>query len=901
MIAATAGATWPKVLVLALVYMLLGRVALSLAVPPGYAMAIYPPAGVALAALLVGGCRLAPGVGLGSLLLNLWIGAQTGHGLTASACLLAVLIALGASMQAVCGSFLIRRWVGYPAALDTNGKILGFMLLGGPASCMISAGVGVASLRGLGLINLSSVVNNWLTWWVGDALGVLIVAPICLILFGQPASIWRSRRVNVLIPLLLTLAAVVVAFLFVRQWEQRAFQGEFRDRSQRIVDALQIRLDYHVEVQKSVVSLFAASNTVSRKQFIAFVAEPISNYPALQSIGWAPRVGAAERAAFEQSVRDEGYAGFTIREPGVGRQLVTAGPRKEYFPVDYFSPSIGNEQIIGLDLGAGAVRAQTLEGARDTGLPVASEPLKLLRGDGAKLATLLMAAVYAPNRNTSSQNEKRNALLGVVVSELRVGEVLDGMLSTVERADLRLRLADAAAPGLPFIDTLGAATDPASTRFMSSLAFAGRELVLTAIPTAAYINAHQSWTAWSALVGGLLFAGLLGMYLLLMSGRSFSVESLIAQRTSQLHDSEERLHAILDNAADGILTVDGNGEISMANRAAQSLLGYRDGELLHKTLDALFYDDEDHAILFKDYLHVEKNADGQLFKELSGRRPDGSALTVELAIAVLRHDEHAPFVPPDLVAAQFVVIIHDLTERKRADRLKGEFVSAVSHELRTPLTSICGSLGLLAGGVGGQLPEQSMKLIRLANDNAERLSGLINDILDFEKLEYGGMLFKLTPHNLLQLVRSVIDINDGFAQKFSIVLVLDPADCTLVQVLVDSNRLTQVLTNLLSNAIKFSHPQGRVAVSLSRSDNVARVTVRDDGVGIPCAFRPRIFAKFSQADGSQMRKHAGTGLGLSLSKSMIEKMGGSIGFDSVEGQGSTFYIELPLAGGIVTA
>jgi signal transduction histidine kinase len=200
----------------------------------------------------------------------------------------------------------------------------------------------------------------------------------------------------------------------------------------------------------------------------------------------------------------------------------------------------------------------------------------------------------------------------------------------------------------------------------------------------------------------------------------------------------------------------------------------------------------------------------------------------------------------------------------------------------------------MVGGALGPVPTPMQKLMNVAKDNAERLATLVNDILDFEKLEYGGMLFQKEPHSLFKLVQSAMDSNQGYADKFSIRLVLLANADPQCQVLTDANRLLQVLSNLISNAIKFSHPQGQVEVNVETSARHARVWVIDHGIGISSAFQKQIFGKFSQEDGSGQRKYAGTGLGLSLSKAMIEKLGGTIGFDSVEGQGSRFYIELPL-------
>ncbi len=234
----------------------------------------------------------------------------------------------------------------------------------------------------------------------------------------------------------------------------------------------------------------------------------------------------------------------------------------------------------------------------------------------------------------------------------------------------------------------------------------------------------------------------------------------------------------------------------------------------------------------------------------------------------------------------------DISERLRSERLKDEFVSTVSHELRTPLTSIAGSLGLLASGTTGPLPEPAMRLLKIAHKNIERLMRLINDLLDIEKIESGKIVFNLQRVDVRTLAEQAIEANRAYAEGFGVRLRLDapPAPAFVRS---DSDRLVQVITNLLSNAIKFSPREAEVVVGIELLGDQVRITVRDRGRGIPDEFKPRIFEKFAQADAADDRKKGGTGLGLSIVKQIVTLLGGAVGFDTSAGRGTVFHVDLP--------
>jgi PAS domain S-box-containing protein len=237
----------------------------------------------------------------------------------------------------------------------------------------------------------------------------------------------------------------------------------------------------------------------------------------------------------------------------------------------------------------------------------------------------------------------------------------------------------------------------------------------------------------------------------------------------------------------------------------------------------------------------------------------------------------------------------DITERKRAELMKSQFISTVSHELRTPLTSIRGGLGLACGGQLGDIPEQAIPILQIALRNSEHLTALVNDLLDMEKLSSGEMKFDVQQQPLWPLVEGAVTDSQAYAAQHQINLQLLPGDESL-QVKVDGQRLRQVMNNLLSNAAKFSPPQSTVTISVAAGEGGVRVVVQDQGQGVPPAFGARIFQRFAQADASDTRQKGGTGLGLAISKELIERMGGEIGYHSTLGEGSSFYFVLPCCG-----
>jgi PAS domain S-box-containing protein len=364
--------------------------------------------------------------------------------------------------------------------------------------------------------------------------------------------------------------------------------------------------------------------------------------------------------------------------------------------------------------------------------------------------------------------------------------------------------------------------------------------------------------------------------------------TLLAQKLA-LQESKQYTQAILDNAADGIVTSDGQGVIGAVNHAVENIFGYHCTELIGTDIGMLLA--EPYREQYASYLHdADASASASAVavagfkKELEGRHKDGHCFPIELSLSQSMHHGQT----------MVVALMRDISERRRIEQMKTDFISTVSHELRTPLTSISGALGLVVAGVIGAIPPAMMTMIEMAHKNSLRLSHLINDLLDMEKMLAGKLQFDFKIQPVMPLIESAIESTRAYAERLNVdFCITERLDD--VRVNVDGDRLHQVLVNLLSNAAKFSPPGQQVQIAVQLATDRVRVSVIDHGSGIPLQFRDRIFQKFAQADASNTRSKGGTGLGLAIAQEMMVRMHGEIGFVSEEGAGACFYFDLPQA------
>jgi len=347
---------------------------------------------------------------------------------------------------------------------------------------------------------------------------------------------------------------------------------------------------------------------------------------------------------------------------------------------------------------------------------------------------------------------------------------------------------------------------------------------------------------------------------------------------------EKQYRSLVESVEQVIFRINRQYEFEFLNRAWTLLTGLRLEESLRQSL-FMWVSEEDQIRVNAFFERFMAQGAGTDLIELRLNTPNNPQTWVELRV----HTE--PDSNGDISWVTGTMV--DIDGRKRQQRMQDEFISAVSHELRTPVTSILGSLKILSEGTLGQLPQTQQKLVDIALRNSERLTHLVSDILDMEKLIAGKLDLELEPLLLEQLVSQTLESLQGYANQHNVSLEHRPDPAFDPWVNAEPGRLTQVLSNLISNACKFSPSGSKVKIYTTERSGYYCVHILDAGPGIPAVFHDRIFQPFAQASTGNTRRQGGTGLGLSISKNLMEAMGGTIGFNTEPNVGSDFWICLP--------
>ncbi|WP_373095806.1 CHASE domain-containing protein [Zhongshania sp.] len=528
-----------EVVLAAVLYLVAGKLALLLAIPPGYATAIWPAAGIALALLLIKGYHLWPGVLLGSFLVNVDVTGFQGQRWADfyPTLWLPFVISVGASVQAVVGVWLLRRFVTYPCELDTVRSVWCFIFYVCGVGSMIAATVGTTALWLGGDLASENYWFNWFTWWVGDGLGIMIFTTLLLVFYGEPREVWLSRRK--ILPAVLLGATFIIVSLYVTasRWELSRQQADFSGRSEQIFQRAQSLMNAHLATLYSVQGLFAASTEVTREDFRVFAEGVLARNPGFQALAWNVRVSASERQLIESQMSAERQAPVFVTRRADNGELVLQSNETDYVVIRYIEPLQENLAALGYDIASADLPRKALLRANAINSPAVTDPIRLVQESGDQLGLV----IYLPVSNHGV--DESPVLLGYVSGVFRVEDLMGLLLPNILQG-VSVSVSSPAGKLLYRSDDRVLSDRDALFGERRTLQVADQQWQFRTDANQVFLVGTRSIVPWVMLAVGLMFTGLLGMTFLVLTGqkhRSDTASEELKLMLGQLQETQEHL------------------------------------------------------------------------------------------------------------------------------------------------------------------------------------------------------------------------------------------------------------------------------------------------------------------------------------------------------------------------
>lgn len=908
-----------KGVITALAYAAVGLAAMVLAGPPGYAAPLYPSAGIALAAVLAWGRAALPGVWLGSVIVNAYLGWQLQQDGWLALAVLPLMLGLGSALQAAAGAWLLRRYLRSPLALDAPREIALAALLGAGAACLISASVAVPSLAAAGTLRGAELLPTWVTWYLGDALGVLIATPIVLTLIGQPQTDWRARRLTIGLPMLVAMLMTGAAMLELEQRAQQNLRASFERDVDRLASDAQSRLQVPLYALQAMHGVARTQAQLDSQTLNAAASWWLAMPGQLQAIGYGVRVPRLDIERYEFSVRANGLPDYRVIQRDNGSAL---GRDDEVLAIRLVEPVAGNESSLGVNLLSIPATREAILKARRTGQPAATSGFQLTPtaatapGTPAPVSVAVYQALY--DGEPGSDPERNVAFRGLIFVTLRAEALLQG-LAGAEQTDLAWCVVDPApaAGSARIAGPVGCEArtlPPWNYRTVRLLELGGRAFELRVDIAPGQLPRQPSDGHTLLSLAAMAAVAMLGALLLIVTGHSRRTEMAVrsgtadlrrevserAQTQQALADSEERLRSILNHLPIGVMFLDDRGRMLECNPRLCDMLGETLEQLRGMTLlDLMHPQDRRQRQNTPGALAPVDTAASQEQQPVRLQRSDGQAIWVQVSTTPLREGTDAP--------GRRVGVVQDVTEHLRlrdseraleaaeaSSRAKSEFVSRMSHELRTPLNAMIGFAQLMGLDREPGLTSRQKEWAQQIQRAGWHLLEMINETLDLARIESGAVHLASQPVLLSSLVHNARAMVSAAAAQRDIVIEESLA-ADSPAVMADETRLKQVLTNLLSNAVKYNVDKGRVWVSArAGAEGCVVIAVTDTGLGMTPEQLADLFQPYNRL-GRETSGIEGTGIGLVISRRLVELMGGTLAARSVAGKGSTFTLRLPAA------
>jgi PAS domain S-box-containing protein len=672
------------------------------------------------------------------------------------------------------------------------------------------------------------------------------------------------------------------AWFFANQQLQEKQMSQFRHQSEQIIKLLKERMNHYEDALRSGVSMIQINDSevdVNRWRIFSQTLSIETRYPGINGMGVIYYVAPEqleEYMAWQRVLRPD----YTIHPKH---------NKDEFWPITYIEPVDINRKAVGLDMAHESNRFNAAKTARDSGSPQMTAPIVLVQDARKTPGFLLFLPYYTTQTPPASVEQRKSEFRGLVYAPFIMNKLMDGALENRNRL-VNFSIHDQS--DLLYDEFNEMSEEYDATPLYSStskLSIYGREWVFNVRTSTLFREQNSSNQPAFILIGGLLIdALLLGLFITMSRANKLTTEYAnkvtkdLSNNQKILKDAHQKLTSAMNSMIDSLLIIDQDGWILDCNIVTETMFGYSRDKLLKIKITELFKDKTRVLELLQSEVRFSRLSDGE------AKTAEGNVIPVEATIMKMEDTNNRNN------KAAYTSIIRDISQRKVAELAKEQFVSTVSHELRTPLTSIKGGIGLVLGLEKDNIPDASYQMLLVAYRNVERLSKLIEDLLSLEQLNTGNMSFDFGKVDLIKVLDTSIEDCHSYLIEQKVAIRTNYCAENAV-IYGDGNRLSQVFINVMSNAIKFSHTNNEVEIGLINHGDYYRITISDKGEGIPESFRKNIFNRFSQADSSDTRKNGGTGLGLNISKAIIDRHGGLISFSTKLGSGTTFYIDLPMA------
>ena len=851
---------------IALVYALLGAIGLTLAIPPGYASPVFPAAGMALACALIFGRRALLGVWLGSFFLNLanaWLLGTLNPGVVA----IDAAIAAGATLQAWVGAWLINRWetLGW-RELEREQDAFGFLMVGGGVAALLSPSVGVTTMYAGGIIELADFLFTWWNWYVGDAIGILVFAPLTLCLLSRKSVLWHQRLRLIVFPMILTMVLVLLAFVGTSRWEKQVQERQLQSDGHIIAKRITDRLITHREVLLSLCHFIEATPNFRFNQFEHFTLVTLKDNPDIFALSFNDVVTNDRRPAYETMMSSLSPTGpFQITERNSERQLIPAATRPEYVAVRYIVPLLTNKPAVGFDINSEPIRRAAIEKARTLKSMAVTEPIQLVQEQKKRVGLLEVQPVIITNSETLG--DKTDDLFGFAVGVIKIDETIEIATRGHVPEGLVFQLTDPSVSG----DGKGLLYRSASegpdgssqvpvAHWETQLQMGDRNWVLAISTTADYRKQNRPWMAWAVGVAGLIFAALLQVLLLGMTGRT----AVILRKNEEIQDLARTLEEKVAARTTDL-------EKSMQSYRSQVAERERAEECLCQANETLEQRIEDRT---KELV--------QLHSQMVMHEKMASVGQLAAGIA---HELNNPI---NFVRTNFATLADNFTDLSAMLNAYEESLESVGKD--GAQAGITEKLAALAKEINIDFLLTDIPVLLAESETGfERVAKIIQAMRDFSRIDkaedFSWADINKGLDDTLVIARNEYRYHAEIVKNFGEL----PEICCMLQ------QLNQVFLNLIVNSSQAiatmpAGHKGSINISTKYQDNQVVCEIGDNGPGIPEAIRHRIFEPFF----TTKEPGKGTGLGLSISYDIVvNKHHGELKVACPASGGTVFIITLP--------